>query len=302
MAGTLEMYVRTRGTLKPVEVLAILDRVGGAVAEAHEVGIIHRDIKPSNILFSRVGDVLMPKLADFGIARTVRRRLKHSLRPPGSPSTTDTQEVVPPIPLFSPRWAAPEQLSAGEEGSFTDVYGLGLVIGFMLSGKSLFEVPDVTATFGDRVQGDQYVRQRLALHSYAPEVARVLMNALRADSRARTQSPFELYEALSQAFGTPRTSLPLPVAHSGGVPQAKAQHQQDTGSVQASFVKREKAAQSIEPPEQWLQVGGRQVRLVETHEKLDLKIPPRGLTEELRLRVTLLPSRGPQFRVNFKGP
>jgi serine/threonine protein kinase len=299
--GNLETYVRTRGTLKPVEVLAILDRVGGAVAEAHEVGIIHRDIKPSNILFSRVGDVLMPKLADFGIARTVRRRLKHSLRPPGSPSTTDTQEVVPPIPLFSPRWAAPEQLSAGEEGSFTDVYGLGLVIGFMLSGKSLFEVPDVTATFGDRVQGDQYVRQRLALHSYAPEVARVLMNALRADSRARTQSPFELYEALSQAFGTPRTSLPLPVAHSGGVPQAKAQHQQDTGSVQASFVKREKAAQSIEPPEQWLQVGGRQVRLVETHEKLDLKIPPRGLTEELRLRVTLLPSRGPQFRVNFKG-
>jgi hypothetical protein len=151
------------------------------------------------------------------------------------------------------------------------------------------------------VQGDQYVRQRLALHSYAPEVARVLMNALRADSRARTQSPFELYEALSQAFGTPRTSLPLPVAHSGGVPQPRAQQQQDTGSVQASFVKREKAAQSIEPPEQWLQVGGRSVRLVETHEKLDLTIPPRGVTEELRLRATLLPGRGPQFRVNFKG-
>jgi len=299
--GNLETYVRTRGTLKPVEVLAILDRIAGAVGEAHGVGIIHRDIKPSNILFSRVGDVLMPKLADFGIARGLKRRPKRSLASVPPPAE-DSQNVVPPIPLFSPRWAAPEQLSASEEGSFTDVYGLGLVIGFMLSGKSLFEVPDVTATFGDRVQGDQYVRQRLALHAYAPEIARVLMNALRADSRARTQSPFELYEALSQAFGTPRTSLPLPVAHSGGVPQARAQQQsQDTGSVQASFVKREKAAQSIEPPEQWLQVGGRSVRLVETHEKLDLTIPPRGLTDELRLRVTLLPGRGPQFRVNLKG-
>ena len=54
-------------------VLAILDRIAGAVGEAHGAGIIHRDIKPSNILFSRVGDVLMPKLADFGIARGVHR-------------------------------------------------------------------------------------------------------------------------------------------------------------------------------------------------------------------------------------
>lgn len=294
--GNLETYVRARGTLKPVEVLAILDRIAGAVGEAHAVGIIHRDIKPSNILFSRVGDVLMPKLADFGIARGLRRRHKHGLG-----DNEETQDFAPPVPLFSPRWAAPEQLSATEEGAFTDVYGLALVIGFMLSGRSLFEVPDVNATFGERVQGDQYVRSRLALHAFAPEVARVLMNALRADRRARTQSPFELYEALSQAFGTPRTSLPLPVAHSGGVPQARAP--QDSVSVQASFLPRkEKEAQSIEPPEQRLQVGGRDVRLVETHEKLDLTVP-RGQRdrEDVRLRVTLLPGRGPQFRVNLKG-
>ncbi|HEX8793433.1 MAG TPA: serine/threonine-protein kinase [Polyangiaceae bacterium] len=290
--GNLETYVRARGTLKPVEVLAILDRIAGAVGEAHEVGIIHRDIKPSNILFSRVGDVLMPKLADFGIARGLRRYHKHG------GDSEETLQIVPPVPLFSPRWAAPEQLSATEEGGFTDVYGLALVIGFMLSGRSLFDVPDVNATFGERVQGDQYVRSRLALQAFAPEVARVLMNGLRADRRARTQSPFELYEALSQAFGTPRTSLPLPIAHSGGVPQARAP--QDSISVQASFVPKEKRALSIEPPEQLLKVGGRDVRLVETHEKLDLTVQ-RGEGGEVRLRVTLLPARGPQFRVNLKG-
>src|SRR5271165_6193975 len=38
--GNLETYVRARGTLRPVEVLAILDRIAGAVAEAHDVNIV----------------------------------------------------------------------------------------------------------------------------------------------------------------------------------------------------------------------------------------------------------------------
>jgi hypothetical protein len=67
--------------------------------------------------------------------------------------------------------------------------------------------------------------------------------------------------------------------------------------VQASFAA---PPGSITPPEQWLQVAGRTVRVVSTHEKLDLSVPtPGGL--DLRFRVTLLPARGPQFRVNFKG-
>src|SRR5215469_6716577 len=115
--------------MKPVEILAVLDRVAGATAEAHGAGILHRDIKPSNILFSRVGDVLMPKLADFGIARDIRRRVREN----GTPSESD--EIVPVVPLFSPRWAAPEQLRNDEEGPATDVYALGLVVAFMLQGR-----------------------------------------------------------------------------------------------------------------------------------------------------------------------
>src|ERR1019366_6742177 len=122
------------------------------------------------------------------------------------------------VPLFSPRWAAPEQLKNQEEGPYTDVYGLGLVVAFMLQGRPLFDVPDITTTFTQRAQGDAYVRERLALYPLAPEVARVLADALRADPRVRTQSPFDFYEALSRAFGTPRATLPSPVSHSGGVP------------------------------------------------------------------------------------
>jgi serine/threonine-protein kinase len=290
--GNLETYVRTRGALRNSEVLAILDRMAGAVAEAHGAGIIHRDIKPSNILFSRVGDVLMPKLADFGIARGVRRKPLHD----GEIEV----EVQPVVPLFSPRWAAPEQLASAEEGPYTDVYALGLVTAFMLAGQGIFEVPKIDSTYPQRVSGDAFVKARLGMQAFAPEVARVLMGALRADRRARLQSPFEFYEALSVAVGTPRATLPGAVSHSGGVPSVPAARpQQDSVSVQVSFRAREDR-QSIEPPEQWLDVSGRKVRIVETHEKLDLSFPnDAGI--DMRFRVTILPARGSQFTVNIKG-
>jgi serine/threonine protein kinase len=295
--GNLETYVRTRGPMRPVEILAILDRVGGAVAEAHQLDILHRDIKPSNILFSRVGDVLMPKLADFGIAGALRRKPKE-----GEPE--DTLQSLPAVPLFSPRWAAPEQLSEGEEGTYTDVYALGLVVAFMLQGRPLFEVPDASVTFTPRTTGDVFVRERLGLHPLAPEVARVISAALRADPRARIQTPFEFYEALAKAFGTPRATLPSTVSHSGGVPHlptARSPRESITLEVVPGDLRGDAAgtAQSIAPPERWVDVAGRRVRVVETHEKLDLAVP--SGQGEVRFRVTLLPGRGPQLRVNLKG-
>jgi serine/threonine-protein kinase len=295
--GNLETYVRSRGALKPVEVLAIVDRMAGAIAEAHGAGIIHRDIKPSNLLFSRVGDVLMPKLADFGIARGVRRT--------GPDDTGDTGASLAVVPLFSPRWAAPEQLASTDEGPFTDVYALGLVVAFMLAGQALFEVQKIDGTYEGRVAGDAFVRSRLAMHSFSPEVARALMGALRADPRARTPSPFLLYESLSHAFGTPRATLPAAVSHSGGVPSIPPPRaSQSSISVEVAF-RAPADRQSIEPPEQWLDVGGRKVRLVETHEKLDLSFSSDGSQPggggEVRFRVTLLPARGSEFSVNLKG-
>jgi serine/threonine-protein kinase len=290
--GNLETYVRARGVLRPVEILAILDRVAGAVAEAHAVDILHRDIKPSNILFSRVGDVLMPKLADFGIARAIRRK-------PRDGEAEDTLQIIPAVPLFSPRWAAPEQLKDDDEGPYTDVYALGLVVAFMLQGRPLFEVPDVTATFMDRAKNDAYVHERLALHPLAPEVARVLADALRAEPRVRTQTPFDFYEALSHAFGTPRATLPSPIAHSGGVPSLPpVRKPQDSITVEATF-ESDRGPQSVAPPEKWLDVAGRRVRIVETHERLDLSVPTaKGV--DVRFRITLLPARE-QLRVNLKG-
>ena len=293
--GNLDTYVRTRGALPPASVTAILDRVAGAVAEAHGAGIIHRDIKPSNILFSLVGDVLMPKLADFGIARGVRRQA----RPGQALSSEESSQEFHIVPLFSPRWAAPEQLASTEEGPFTDVYQLALVAAFMLAGHALFEVPQIDSTYPSRISGDAYVLSRLAMFPFAPEVARALMDGLRADPRSRIRSPFEMFEALSRAFGTPRASLPTQVEHSGGVPSIRAETPgREVVSVKASFASG--APGTITPPEQWLEGAGRKERVVSTSERLDVSVPtPGGI--DLRLRVTLLPAQGASFKVNVKG-
>ena len=149
------------------------------------------------------------------------------------------------------------------------------------------------------MRGDAFVRDRLALQPLAPEIARVLAGALRADPRVRTPTPFDFYEGLAKAFGTPRATLPSPVAHSGGIPSLPpVRLASESITVEATF-DSDRGGQSIAPPEQWLQVAGRRVRIVETHEKLDLAIPTsRGV--DVRFRVTLLPTRGP-LRVNIKG-
>jgi serine/threonine protein kinase len=64
----------------------VLEPVAGALAEAHRAGIVHRDLKPSNILFTRVGDATMVKLADFGIAKADHRTASLAYQAPDTDS------------------------------------------------------------------------------------------------------------------------------------------------------------------------------------------------------------------------
>ena len=283
--GNLEQHARARGALSRDETLAIVERLSGAIAEAHGHAIIHRDIKPSNILFAPVGDALVPKLADFGIARSDLRR-----RPrPGEPE--HPVEVVKSPPLFSPRWAAPEQLAGHDEGPATDVYALSLLTAFMLTGRALFDVPDVRSTFRERVRADDLVTSRMEALDVPREARGVLLDALRSQSARRTASAIAFFEALSRALGgAARASLPPPV------PPPRAPFE----SITLDIPKESAGAPDIAPPERTLDVAGRRVRIVEVHEKLDVSVP-RGEGAAVRFRITLLPSREAVFRVNVKG-
>jgi serine/threonine-protein kinase len=85
-----------------------------AIEAAHRNLIVHRDIKPSNILVSVDGEV---KLLDFGIAKLL-----------------DEDDAGATVGVYTPDYAAPEQVSGGAITTATDVYGLGVLLHELLLG------------------------------------------------------------------------------------------------------------------------------------------------------------------------
>jgi eukaryotic-like serine/threonine-protein kinase len=97
-------------------------RVLDAVAYAHANQVVHRDLKPTNIFVTGDGTV---KLLDFGIAKLVDA---------ADDGTTDAATLEGRCP-FTPEFAAPEQVRGEAITTATDVYGLGVLLYVLLSGR-----------------------------------------------------------------------------------------------------------------------------------------------------------------------
>ena len=127
---TLADIVREEGPLPWPRALAIAGRIAGALDHAHERGIVHRDVKPANIIVlggaaSGSPDV-HSKLTDFGIARI------------------DAADLTAPGEfLGTPSYMSPEQASGAAMDGRSDVFSLGAVLYFMLTGRRAFDAPTV---------------------------------------------------------------------------------------------------------------------------------------------------------------
>ncbi len=115
----LESLIRDNGPLPIDEACDVVHQVASALRTAHGHNLIHRDIKPSNIM---IGPEEQAKLLDFGLARQYRSRL------------TD-----PGTLLGTPDYMAPEQIEdASKVGARTDIFSLGGVLYWCLTGKTPF--------------------------------------------------------------------------------------------------------------------------------------------------------------------
>jgi serine/threonine-protein kinase len=188
---TLGSAIRERGALPPGEAVRILREVAWALAYAHVQGVVHRDVKPDNILVE-VGSA-RALVTDFGIAQ-VRE----------SPGTTGRGEV-----LGTAEFMSPEQASGETVDERSDIYSLGVVGYYMLSGRVPFGGETAAAVLAKHI-----TQAAPLLSSVAPEVPKHLAQAIdRCLARApadRFANAEDLAMALSQSIEV-RREMPVPL-------------------------------------------------------------------------------------------
>ncbi len=127
----LSELVKRYGTLPPGRAIHFLSQTCWALQEAHNLGLIHRDLKPANIFAAKRGGVYdVTKLFDFGLV--MQRNEGESLY-----NMLDTDSASPFA--GSPLYMAPEQAAGLKLDGRTDVYSLGGVGYYLLTGRPPFE-------------------------------------------------------------------------------------------------------------------------------------------------------------------
>lgn len=153
----------------------LVAQVAEGLAEVHACGLLHRDLKPQNVL---LGDDGAPRLVDFGLAA-----------PLASPALEHRSG--------SPPYMAPEQARGQAErvGPRTDVFGLGAVLYFLLTGRPPF--PGKTpAEALEAARAGVIVPPREINPRVPRPLERVCMKALAADPKDRYASAEEFRKAL----------------------------------------------------------------------------------------------------------
>jgi serine/threonine protein kinase len=156
---------------------------------------VHRDVKPSNIMLAVLGTRRVAKLGDFGIAKVL---VRESAPPHRAGDTVAT--AGRPMFLFSPGWAAPEQIRGEQPSPATDVFSLGLVTAFVLGGHPIFANNDAVCEGAQRADSNGHVAAMLARLGFAAKLQEVVRRACRESAKERYDSVEDFCAALRAAL------------------------------------------------------------------------------------------------------
>ena len=190
----LESLVRRFGPVPPERAVFLLRQACHSLADAHAAGLIHRDIKPANIFACRRGlDADFVKVLDFGLVKGSPAGLE------GEVLLSDEQTV-----RGTPAYIAPESLRGGEVDGRADLYALGCVAYWLLTGRLVFEGENAMDVLAKHLSDEPDPPSARSEMEIPPELDEIVLACLRKHAGERPASARELSEMLA------RVPLPAP--------------------------------------------------------------------------------------------
>jgi serine/threonine-protein kinase len=183
----LEHFIYKHGAVEPRRAVHWLRQVCHSLGEAHASGLTHRDLKPANLFVCRYGrehDFL--KVLDFGLARPTAHDGEARLTREGSW-------------LGTPGWMAPEQIFAGATGPSADLYALGCIAYWLLSGTRPFESAETSELLRQHAQVMPPAVRERAKQDVPAALDDVVMACLAKDPSARPRDADELSDRLARS-------------------------------------------------------------------------------------------------------
>ena len=184
---SLEALVRRFGPISAARAVFLLRQVCHSLSEAHTRGLIHRDIKPANIFTCRLGpDFDFVKVLDFGLVKQAPGLTRH-----------ETQVTMEGATAGTPAYMAPEMALGRDIDGRADLYAVGCVAYWLLTGQQVFSGDTPMATILAHVREDPLPPTARTEIAIPPMLEAVIMSCLAKDPRARPSSADELTERLA---------------------------------------------------------------------------------------------------------
>jgi serine/threonine protein kinase len=180
----LERAIEDFGPMPSARVAALIAQACRSLAEAHAAGLVHRDVKPANLFLCKLGlDVDRLKVLDFGMVT-------------GDKASDATKLSMDDEIYGTPECMSPEAAAGAPDlDGRTDVYGLGCVAYWMLTGKPVFEASSAMSLLIKHLREPPEPPSRRGIEGIHEGLEELVMLCLAKD-RANRPSALELLDAL----------------------------------------------------------------------------------------------------------
>jgi hypothetical protein len=183
----LDTLVERFGPMPPERAVHLLLQVCSSLDDAHQNGLVHRDIKPANIVVSRLGAAWdFVKVLDFGLVK-----LSSEKQSDQSVKLTAEDKVS-----GTPGFMAPESVTGVESDHRVDIYSLGCVAYWLLTGKLVFEGPGTIKVMFDHVHTPPPKPSEHSPSPITPALEHLILQCLEKDPNKRPTSAAELHARL----------------------------------------------------------------------------------------------------------